>query len=59
MKILHDGARCYTTGAYIVYNAKKNEFVLAQVSADDDVFYNGKIVLTDKNEKPYIESDAA
>ena len=59
MKILHDGARCYTTGAYLKYNAGKNVFEVIGVEATEEIYYDGKIVLTDENEKPYIENDAA
>ena len=59
MEILHDGARAYTTGAYLKYNAKRNVFEVIGVDTAEEIYYDGKIVLTDENDKPYVENDAA
>ena len=39
---LQDGDRVYTTGAYLVYDAEHNKFVLDEL--DDDAYFEGEFM---------------
>lgn len=55
---LQDGDRVYTTGAYLVYDAEHNKFVLDEL--DDDAYFEGEFMEWEEVDgvvKPYIEKE--
>ncbi len=52
MQYLKDRDRVYTTGAWLVYDKKRNCFIFDGL--DDDSFFDGELVNFDEQDKPYI-----
>ena len=50
-RYLNKGDRCFTTGAFIVWDGEK--FVLDGI--EDDTYYDGELINFDKKDRPYAE----